>query len=325
MAPNVVKVPYGEDALKIVVAGASGFLGRALIDSLGDHEVVALTRHGENIGHARSVTWNGLKIDRWADELDGADAVVNYAGSPVTDKWTDENMRLIKETRVQPTYLIGQAIGGAANPPKVWINGSAVGYYGSRGAEMLDETSTPGTGFLADVCRVWEDVLSQESLPSTRRIALRTGIVLGRDGGALKPLVKMTKLFLGGQQGDGHQWMPWIHIDDHVAMVKWLMENEISGPVNAVGPAPCLNSTFMETLRGVLGRPMGIPAPKGLLGLASKVAGPDPEAVLASARVCPKVAQAAGFRWRYPGLESALRNLLREPAKATTREKVSVM
>ena len=297
--------------MKIVVAGASGFLGRHLIESLRDHQVVALVRKQEQIGAAKPVLWNGLKMDRWADEIDGADVVVNLSGAPVTLKRTDENMRLIKESRVQTTYLLGQAIDGSERPPKVWINGSAVGFYGSRGAEILDETSPAGTGFLADVCKVWEDVLGQENLPNTRRVALRTGVVLGKKGGALPPLAKLAKLFLGGPQGDGHGWMPWIHIDDHVAMMRWLMETEVVGPVNAVGPAPCLNSTVMQTLRGVVGRPFGLPAPKPLLELVGKVAGPDPDVTLASDRVCPKVAQEAGFKWKHPALEEALRNLLK--------------
>ncbi len=297
--------------MKIVVAGASGFLGQALIESLKDHEVVALVRHGEPIKGAKPVTWNGLRMDRWADEIDGADAVVNYCGSPVTGKWTDEYKREIKESRVQPTYLLGQAIEGAERPPKVWINASATGYYGSRGAEMLDESSEPGVGFLADICKVWESALAQENLPNTRRVALRTGIVLGRNGGALKPLARLTKLFLGGVQGDGHHWMPWIHLDDHTALVRFLLEHDVTGPVNACGPAPSLNSTFMQTLRGVLGRPFGIPASKGMLGVVGKIAGPDPEAALASQRACPVAAQKAGFKWKHPGLEEALRSTLK--------------
>lgn len=312
--------------MKIVVAGASGFLGRALIASLKDHDVVALVRKEGAIGGAKIVLWNGLGMGRWADEIDGADVVINLAGEPVAQKWTDEAMRTIKESRVQSTYLIGQAIEGSEQPPKLWINGSAVGYYGSRGAEVLDETSEPGSGFLAEICRVWESILMQESLPHTRRVALRTGIVLGRDGGALKPMVKLTKAFLGGNMGDGHQWMPWIHVDDWVAMVKWIIENEsVQGPVNACGIAPCLNSTFMQTLREVCGRPLGISAPKALMSMASKVAGPDPEMSLASTRAMPRVALDGGFRWKHPGLEEALRNLLCEKAASTPREKVSVM
>lgn len=297
--------------MKIVVAGASGFLGKALIASLKGDDVVALVRHGEPIAGARPISWNGLQMGRWADEIDGADAVVNFSGSPIMAKWTDENTRMMKESRVQSTYLIGQAIEGAEKPPRVWINASAVGIYGSRGAEMLDETSSPGAGFLADLCRVWESALDQEKLPNTRRVALRTGLVLGKKGGALKPLLTATKLFLGGPQGDGHHWMPWIHVDDYTAMVSWLMENEVSGPVNACGPAPCMNATFMQTLRSVVGRPPAPPVPKGLLALMGKVKGPDPEAILASTRVLPKVAQAAGFKWQHPGLEEALRSIVR--------------
>lgn len=299
--------------MKIVIAGASGFLGRALAASMKDHDVVALVRDGKPIPGARPVTWNGLSMGNWAEEIDGADAIVNYSGSPISDKWTDENKRTMKESRIQPTYLIGQAIEGAEKPPKVWINGSAVGYYGSRGAEILDEASNAGSGFLADLCRVWEDVLCQEKLPHTRRVALRTGLVLGKDGGALKPLLTLTKLFMGGRQGDGHHWMPWIHIDDHTAMVKWLIENDsIQGPVNACGIAPCLNETFMATLRGVVGRPPAIPTPKGLIELMGKLKGPDAEVVLASTRVMPTAAQTYGFRWKHPALEEALVSLIKK-------------
>ena len=297
--------------MKIVVAGASGFLGRALIDSLKGHEVVALVRNGEHIPGSKPVIWNGLRLERWADEIDGADAVVNYAGVPVTVKWTDENKKAIKESRVQSTYLIGQAIDGAERPPKVWVNASATGYYGSRGAEMLDETAAPGTDFLAQVCQAWEDALAAETLPNTRRIALRSGIVLGKKGGALKPMVKATKLFLGGAQGNGNHWMPWIHVDDHTALVRWILEGDVTGPVNAVGVAPCVNSTFMETLRKVCGRPFGLPASKEFLNFARIFGGPHPEVVLASTRACPGVAQKAGFKWKHPGLEEALTNILK--------------
>lgn len=295
--------------MKIVVAGATGFLGRALIDSLEGHDVVALVRHGEGIKGAKPVAWNGLQIGPWADEVDGADAVVNFAGVPATLRWTEDNKKAIRESRVQSTYLIGQAIEGAERPPRVWINASAVGYYGSRGAEMLDESSSPGTGFLAEVCVAWENALAQESLPDTRRVALRTGVVLGRDG-ALRPLARLTKLFLGGRQGDGHHWMPWIHIDDHTAMVRWLLEADVAGPVNACGPAPCINETFMKTLRGVCARPFGLPAPASLIELNGKLRGPDSAAVLASDRALPTVAKEAGFKWKHPSLEEALRSIM---------------
>lgn len=306
--------------MKILVAGASGFLGRALVSHLRDHEVVALVRHGETVGHARSVAWNGLKMGSWAYEIDGADAVVNFAGAPLCEKWTGESMRVMKESRVQTTYLIGQAIDGAERPPKVWINASAVGIYGSRGAEGLDELSAPGTGFLADLCRVWEDAFMQERLPQTRRVALRSGMVLGRDGGALPPLMKRARMFFGGAQGDGHQWMPWIHVDDHAEMVKWTIENDVAGPVNACGPAPCLNSTFMEMLRGVVHRPMCLPSPKLFRGKDL-----DEENTLPSIRALPRVAREGGFRWRFPALEAALSDLVCQPAPAAAmREKVSV-
>ena len=293
-------------------AGATGFLGAALLKHLEGHDVVALVRHGQGVRGAKPVAWDGLHMDRWADEIDGADAVIDYAGAPITMKFTDENRKTILESRVMSTHLLGQAIDGAAEPPKVWINASATGFYGSRGAEILDETSPAGTDFLAGVCVAWEQALMAERLPNTRRVALRTGLPLSPKGGFLKPLLTLTKLFLGGRQGDGHQWQPWIHLDDHCAMVEWLLENDaVSGPVNAVGPAPCINETLMATLRRVVGRPPAPPAPTFVLDLVGKALGPDPEVVLASTRAIPKVAQDAGFKWKHPSLEAALRDLLK--------------
>ncbi len=297
--------------MKIVVAGASGFLGKALIASLKGHEVIALVRHGEPVPGAVPVVWNGLKIGPWEEHVDGADAVINLAGAPVTKRWTDEYKKEIKESRVQSTYVLGQAIEGAEKPPKVWINASAVGYYGSRGAEMLDEGSSAGTDFLAEVCQAWENALAAETLPNTRRVALRTGIVLGKGGGALQPMLKATKLFLGGRIGDGHQWMPWIHLDDYTGMVHWLLDHDVQGPVNACGIAPCINETFMANLRKVVGRPPAPPVPTFALNLMGKLTGPEPEVALASARVMPKAAQSAGFKWKHPALEEALRSIVR--------------
>lgn len=297
--------------MKIVIAGGNSFLGRALSEAFRDHEVVTLIRHNEHVPGTKTVAWTGLRRGPWEDEIDGADVVVNYAGAPITLKWSADNQKAIKESRIQSTYLIGQAIEGSANPPKVWLNASAVGYYGSRGSEILDESSAFGTGFMAELCRNWEGAQMQEALPHTRRVALRTGVVLGKGGGALKPLVRLTKLFMGGRQGDGHQWMPWIHIDDHVGIVKHLIERDVSGPVNLVGPRPVQNAEFMATLRKVVGRPPAPPAPIGMLKLVGKLFGPDPEVVLASLRVMPKVAQETGYGFKYPTLEPALRQILR--------------
>ncbi len=289
--------------MKIVIAGASGFIGHHLSSRILDsHELIQLVRSGTG------VHWDGKTLGPWAKELDGADVVINLAGAPVTLPWTQTNKKLILESRTFPTAVIAEAINLAQKPPKVWINGSAVGYYGNRADEILDELSAVGNGFLPETCAQWENAAGKP--PNTRLIFLRTGVVLGTDGGALVPLLRLTSAFLGGAVGSGKQWMPWIHVDDLVSMMFWAIENNISGPINGTAPNPVTNADFMTTLRKVVGRPWAPPTPAFGLKLVNKVGGPDPSVLLDSTRAIPKQALDKGFKFEFEDLLPALQDLL---------------
>jgi uncharacterized protein (TIGR01777 family) len=290
---------------KAVIVGSSGFLGEYLrrhLESVG-WQVVGVSRGDRG--------WDGKSRGSWESQLTGASAVINYAGAPITLPWTSTNRDSILSSRLDSTRVLGQAMLDSKAPPPVWINASAVGFYGDRKDEILDEFAPAGTGFLAEVCLAWEDALVEATLPATRRIALRTGIVLGPGGGAMAPLAKLARLGLGGDLGNGKSWMPWIHIKDHARMVEILIESHLSGPVNAVGPAPATNHEFAQTLRQIVGCPIGIPTPAFALTLASKLGGPDPSVLLNSTRVVPKQAQQAGFTFDFSDLGSALADCLR--------------
>ncbi len=287
----------------VVIIGVTGFLGRHLQAHLSKQgwRVIGLKR-GEN-------GWDGKSRGPWESALAGATAIVNLAGAPITLPWTTTNRELILRSRVESTHVVGQALSEMASPP-IWVNASAVGIYGNRGDELLTENSAPGSDFLAEVCVKWEAALTQSPPSPSPRIALRTGIVFGPDGGALTPLAKLARIGLGGQLGNGRQWMPWIHIRDHIRLVEFLIESNISGAVNAVGPVPVENREFAKILRQTVHFPIGVPTPAFALTAASKLGGPDPSVLLNSTRVVPQHALDAGFRFEYGNLASALADCL---------------
>jgi len=287
----------------VVIIGASGFLGRHLQSYLQQQgwKVIGL-RRGEN-------GWDGKSRGPWESSLAGASAVINFAGAPITLPWTKSNRDLIFRSRLESTRVVGEALGSLESPP-AWINASAVGIYGNRGDEVLLENSAPGSGFLAEVCLAWEAALFDSPGSTGRRVALRTGIVLGPDGGALTPLAKLARVGLGGPLGNGHQWMPWIHVADHVHLVEFLIQSALSGPINAVGPAPVQNREFASSLRKTVRCPIGVPTPSFGLAFAAKLGGPDPSVLLNSTRVLPQRALDAGFRFEYDNLASALAQCL---------------
>jgi hypothetical protein len=289
---------------KALIIGNNGFLGRHLETHLKQEgwEVAGLRRG--------SGGWDGKTRGPWESVLSGATAVINYSGAPVTLPWTPTNRDLILSSRVDTTGIIGQALLNLPNPP-VWINASAVGIYGDRADEVLDETSAGGTGFLADVCRAWEAALMDPAFRAIPRVALRTGIVLGPDGGALAPLAKLAKIGLGGDLGHGRQWMPWIHVHDPARMVEYIISSGLTGEINAVGPNPATNHDFAKELRKAVNCPIGIPTPRIALKVASKLGGPDPSVLLNSNRVMPTRARNAGFVFEFSDLPAALADCLR--------------
>ena len=295
----------------IAITGASGFIGRRLMKALasGNHTIRALSRHaGTNLppGVALHV-WDALKGPPPPESLDGADAVVHLSGEPIAQRWTGEIKQKIRDTRAVGTRNLVQALGALTNRPPVLICGSAIGYYGSRGEEVLTESSAPGSGFMADVCTAWEQEADAAERMGMRVAKLRTGVVLGANGGALGKMLTPFKAGMGGKVGHGDQYMAWIHLDDEVGLIQHLLANPVRGPINGTAPNPVTNADFTKALGHALGRPAVFPIPVFML---KTMFGEMAEVMLASQRVLPKAAEAAGYRFRYPQLDAALQNIL---------------
>lgn len=292
--------------MKIVIAGGSGFLGSALSDALksrGD-TVVVLSRRG-----ATPWTPDGT-IGPWAAHLDGADAIVNLAGEPLPDKrWTADQKTRILQSRVLATRSLVEAIRASSRRPSIFISGSGVGIYPDA-EEPVDESSPPGSGFLARVCVAWESEALRADGPSCRVVLLRTGVVLHRSGGAIRKLILPFSLGAGGPIGSGAQWWGWIHLEDWVRMTIWALDTErLRGPLNVCAPEPERNRDIMKALGRSLHRPAVIPAPAFALRIAlGDMAG---EMLLASQRAVPRVARDGGFAWMFPALQPAMDDAVR--------------
>lgn len=281
--------------MRFAVTGAGGFLGRRLENLLREsgHEMQALRRSG---------------AQRDWTALEGADVVVHLAGEPVAQRWTPEVKRHIRDSRVVGTEELVKAISVARRRPRVLIAASAVGYYGDRGDDTLDETAEAGEGFLPDVCVEWERSADLAAALGLRVVKVRIGVVLGKEGGALKQMLPPFKLGLGAWLGDGRQWMPWIHAGDLVRLMLFAAENEaLRGPINGTGPKPARNKEFTFALARALRRPALLPAPRFAVQL---LFGEMAQILFHSQRVVPKAAVEAGFRFDYPELDAALRQIL---------------
>jgi uncharacterized protein (TIGR01777 family) len=312
-------------ANKVVLAGGSGFLGRALARRLGREgwEVVILTRDVESwewsddaAPAVRAVGWNGETGGAWAAELEGAAAVVNFAGRSVNCVHTLDHSREILESRLAAVRALGKGYARAKNPPPLWVQCSASGYYGNAGDRFCEESLPPGPGFLAEVCRRWEEAVTQLDLPEVRRVIVRIGTVLDAEHGALPPLVKITKRFLGGAAGTGRQYLSWIHRDDLVAGLHLaLTQPAMSGAYNLCAPGPVTNKEFMREMRAVLGRPWVPAAPEFMVRLiATRVLDTEPNLALHGQRCSPARIQAAGLTFAHPALHGALIDLLKKRA-----------
>lgn len=299
--------------MKILVSGASGLVGSALVGSLASagHEVHRLVRKPKP--EARTIQWDPAlgNIDR--ERLAGFDAVVHLSGENIASRWTKRQMKRIRESRVNSTRLLCDALARSAAPPKCFVGASATGYYGDRGEELLDETSPAGSGFLPDVCRDWEEASDSLRQCEIRTVLMRFGIVLSPMGGALGKMLLPFKLGLGGVIGDGKQYWAWISIDDAIGAIQAaLTDSTLNGPVNTVAPQQVTNREFTETLGRVLHRPTILPMPAIAARLAfGKMAN---DLFLASTRVVPKRLLDAGYEFRHPNLEVAFRALLHRPS-----------
>lgn len=295
--------------MKIVISGASGLIGTQLVAKLSSsgHEVVRLVRRSPKSGE---IQWNP-KLGRLdAAALEGADAVVHLSGAGIGDKrWTNGYRKEILDSRTATTALLAKTIASLSRKPSVFLSGSAIGIYGARNDEQLTEVSTHGTGFLAEVCEQWEAAAQPAVDAGVRTVYLRTGIVLSPKGGALKKLLPLFKLGVGGKFGNGKQWQSWISIDDEIGAIEYLLTANVSGAVNLTAPNPVTNAEFTKVLASVLKRPAIVPvptfAPKILLG------GELADALLFTGqRVIPAALNASGYMFKHTTLESALRSLL---------------
>ena len=291
---------------RIILAGGSGFVGSALAPALRTkgYEPLVLGRE------IADLQWDGKTLGDWARALDGAEAVVNLTGKNINCRHTEENRREILRSRVDSVRVLGEAIARCAVPPKIFVQASGVGYYGDTGNRVADEDSPPGADFPAEVCRQWEGAFENFELPATRKVILRLGVVLGRDGGALPMLEKITRWFLGGAVGNGRQYISWIHVADAVRMFTSAIEQlELTGVFNATSPAPVRNSEFMRELRRALHRPWSPPAPAPLARLGAWLMGTEGELALTSSRCVPRRFLKHGFDFRFPNLRDAFADL----------------
>jgi len=298
---------------RIVIAGGSGFIGSALARefSARGNEVVILTRSPRpRRDGVREVVWDSEHAGEWIHFLDGADALINLTGKNINCPHTPENLRGILASRVSSVNVLTAALAQIKTPPSVWVQASAVGFYGDTRNESCDENSPAGTDALAEICRQWESAFATAHLPKTRKVTLRIGFVLGRDGGALPVLARLTKLFLGGAVGSGRQYISWIHLADLVAMfVAAVGQESLTGTFNAVAPNPATNAEFMRELRRGLHRPWSPPAPEFAVRLGARLMKSEPSLALASQRCAPKRFLETGFEFQFPQLRRALDNL----------------
>ncbi|MEI8272740.1 MAG: TIGR01777 family oxidoreductase [Paludibacter sp.] len=290
---------------KVIIAGGTGFIGSYLKTRFFEngYDVFLVSRLPDH------VRW---EVDELSHALEGAELVVNLAGKSINCRHTPKNREAILQSRIDSTTKIGNAIQNCKNPPKLWINASATGIYQSSEIKPMTEYETElGNDFLAEVVTKWEKSFFDFQLSSMRQIALRTSVVLGKNGGALSQLVRLTRFGLGGKQASGKQMFSWIHLEDYFRILVFALQNKnLEGILNCTSPQPLSNTDFMRILREILHMPIGIPAPKLVIQFAAIIIGTEPELILNSSFVTPKRLTEAGFSFRFPSLNSALIDIL---------------
>ena len=310
--------------MKVVIPGGSGKVGTVLARALHKraHDVVVLSRNPWDAPW-RVVNWDGETLGKWIEEFEGADAIINLAGQSVNCRYTPENRRLITDSRVKSTNVVGQAILQAWTPPRVWLQASTATIYSHRYDAPNDEdtgviggaeTNAPDSWrFSIDVATAWERALRESPTPNTRRVAMRSAIVMHPDAGSpFDIILRLVRFGLGGAAGDGKQFMSWIHENDFVRAVLWLIEHEeLEGPVNLASPNPLPNAQFMEALREAWGHPFGLPAPELMLEVGARLFGSETELILKSRRVVPAKLLRSGFQFEFPTWPEAARELVK--------------
>jgi len=299
------------EPMKVAVTGSSGLIGKALIELLeaSEHEVIRIIRDQSKLD-SNTRYWNPATGDIDTTAFDEADAVVHLAGANIGERrWSDNRKRELRESRVTATELLVEAMHAVHNPPAVLVAGSAVGYYGNRGDEVLSEDSEPGKGFLADLTVDWEAATNTAEHEGTRVVLARTGLVVSGNAPFLTKMLKPFKLGLGGPLGDGTQWWSWIDIEDEVRALAFLLTSNLSGPINLCSPNPVTNREFTRTLASVLKRPALLPVPRfgPRLLLGAELAD---ELLFCSTKAMPNVLCNAGFEFEHDNLQATLQRAL---------------
>jgi hypothetical protein len=303
----------------VVIAGGSGFLGKALTEYFSKlkKDVIVLTREPSRNRRAKEVYWDGESVGPWCDVLEDADVLINLSGKSVDCRYTEENKERIYASRLNSTRILGHALRQCHRPPAVWLNASSATIYRGSYTKFMDErTGEVGHDFSMDVCKQWEAAFESCHTPDTKKITLRIAIVLSDDGGALAPLQNLVRIGAGGQMADGRQFFSWIHVRDLCRVVDWLIEKRAAGIYNLCSPQPVTNRAFMKTLREAMGMPVGVPLPKLLLKIGAAVIGTETELILKSRKVYPQRLLDEGFVFEFPDLKTALGDLCRR--KETT-------
>lgn len=292
--------------MRILVTGGTGFIGRHLVQALrarGD-AVDVLSRQSAPAGLGNGVT----VYTRLEQVPEGVDAVINLAGAPIARRWSEQYKAVLRDSRLRLTAALVEWMRTCSTPPAVLVSGSAMGYYGSQGDRTLNEQAAPKGGFSHDLCAAWEHEAAQASELGVRVCCVRTGLVLGRDGGALEKMVPLFKWGLGGPIGSGRQWVSWIHIDDEVNAILHLLDQPaLSGAFNLTAPNPCTHEVFSKMLASVLRRPALLRMPAPLMRL---LLGEAAELVVCGQRVVPEGLLASGYRFRYTTVDAALEQVL---------------
>ncbi|WP_420642184.1 TIGR01777 family oxidoreductase [Candidatus Leptofilum sp.] len=306
--------------MRVIITGGTGLIGSALAKNLAanGHEVIVLSRNPAKYSfpaNVRGEKWDSKTAANWGHLADGADAIVNLAGEPIAgtgllpSRWTDERKQRIRQSRIDAGTAVTEAIRAATNKPKLLIQSSGVDYYGdTQSDQIITEESPNGNSFLADVTVDWENSTAAVEAMGVRRVIIRTGIVLSMESGALPITALPFKFFAGGPLGNGQQWWPWIHLDDEVRAIRFLLESETAvGPYNLCTPNPLKNKDFAKVLGQVMNRPAFFPAPAFAIKLAL---GEIAAIVLDGRRAVPKKLEEAGFTFKYPQARNALMDLL---------------
>lgn len=301
---------------KLIIAAGTGFLGKALIEHFKDkfEEIVILTRGKSKTSNSiKYINWDAKTFSGWERELENADVLINLTGKSVDCRYTEKNKKEIYNSRIDSTIILNQVVLQCKNPPKHWLNSSTSTIYRFSLDKQMDEINGEiGDDFSMNIAKSWEKVFFETQTPSTLKTALRTSIVLGKNGGAFIPLKTLTKLGFGGKQGNGNQFISWIHEEDFANAIEFIIQKEITGLINIVSPQPIPNSDFMMKLRKAVRIPFGIPMNSFLLEIGSFFIRTETELVLKSRNVIPKKLMDNGFQFEFSNFEKALKNLLKK-------------